>query len=250
MITDPIQIQQAFLSQLQQLLGTQHETLMFDPPALYSQSNDLLNLDDPFTLEEVETAINKLAKNKASRPDGIPNEFLKIYWPHLREQIMAIVEGFYHGQVQLKEINKANVVMIPKKESPVSVGDFRSISVTNIIPKLLSKILANRLKAKMPDLISCNQTAFIKGRQIMDNFVATRELLQYIASSTNSVIFLKIDFAKAFDSINWDFLIRVMQARGFLFKWILWIKELLQSASSRVLINGEASEFFCHKRGL
>lgn len=118
---------------------------------------------------------------------------------------MAIVEGFYHGQVQLKEINKANVVTIPKKESPVSIWDLWPISVINIIPKLLSKILANRLKAKMPDLISCNQTAFIQERQIMDNFVATRELLQHIASSKNSTIFLKIDFAKAFDSINWNF---------------------------------------------
>ncbi|XP_078152344.1 uncharacterized protein LOC144547541 [Carex rostrata] len=157
LITHPLQIQGVFLNHLRQQLGTSLPTLEFNPSDLYNQNMDLWSLDDPFTQAEVECAVKDLAKNKASGPDGIPNEFLQIYWPHLKGQIMAIVEGFYNNQVQLEEINKANVVMIPKKDSPDSVTDFRPISVINVIPKLLSKILANRLKNKMPNLISCNK---------------------------------------------------------------------------------------------
>lgn len=140
--------------------------------------------------------------------------------------------------------------MIPKIQAPARVKDFRPISVINLIPKLISKILANRLRLKLPDLISPCQTAFIRGRQITDNFVATREVLQHIHKSKNPAVFLKIDFAKAFDSIEWDFLLSVLKARGFSDKWLSWVRELLLTASSRIVLNGENSEFFQHKRGL
>lgn len=243
-------IQAAFLNQLKNLLGTRHDTSPFDPTALYSPSLSVADLDAPFTMREVESAVRSLAKNKASGPDGIPNEFLQSYWTEIQDDIMRMVHGFYQGRLSLIEVNRANVIMIPKNNSPTSVNDFRPISVINVIPKLLAKILANRLKYKMPGLISANQTAFIRGRQITDNFVATRELLHHISHSKRPAIFMKIDFAKAFDSIDWGFLFALMRARGFPSRWIGWIEELLTSASTRVLLNGEASEFFAHKRGL
>lgn len=103
--------------------------------------------------------------------------------------------------------------MIPKKDNPQTTADFRPISVLNLIPKLISKILANRLRLVLPSLISSNQTAFVHGRQISENFVTTRELLNHIDNQGNPAIFLKVDFQKAFDSIEWPFLNRVMLAR-------------------------------------
>ena len=113
-----------------------------------------------------------------------------------------ILEGFYQGNIHLRDFNKANMVMIPKKEEAIQTTDYRPISIINIIPKLIAKILANRLRGKMPSLISPNQAAFIQGRQITENFVTTRETLQHIAATGKSAIFLKIDLAKAFDSIE------------------------------------------------
>ena len=163
-------------------------------------------------MEELENSVKQLAKNKRSGPDGLPNEFLQVYWPVLRFEIMQILQGFYDGVIDLSHVNKANVVMIPKKEVPLSVNDFRPISVINVIPKLISKILSNRLRQKMPELISARQTAFISGRQISENFIATREVLQHIKKSGRPGIFLKLDFAKAFDSIEWDFLTQIGRA--------------------------------------
>lgn len=140
--------------------------------------------------------------------------------------------------------------MIPKKEVSVQVADFRPISVMNVVPKLISKILANRLRDFLPTLISPAQTVFIRGRQISENFNTTRALLHHISSSGRQACFIKLDFAKAFDSINWSFLSRVMLARGFPTKWIQWIEALLNTASSRIVMNGGESDLFKHKKGL
>ena len=72
--------------------------------------------------------------------------------------------------------------------NPLTVNDFRPISILNLVPKLISKILANRLCHKLPDLISTQQTAFIKGRQIAENFIATRELLHHLDKDRKSVV--------------------------------------------------------------
>lgn len=104
-----------------------------------------------------------LAKGKASGPDDLPNEFAQIYWDDLKVEIMAFMEDFYHNRSDLQIANRANVVMIRKHEAPTSVHDYRPISILNLVLKLISKVLTNRLRDKLPDLISYQQTAFIKG---------------------------------------------------------------------------------------
>lgn len=248
--SNPNRIQELFTDQLVAGLGTSNNILSFDPGVLYQKDQRLQCLADPICDNEIEGAIRGLAKNKASGPDGIPNEFVQRYWQDLKEEVGAIVKGFFNNQIDISDINRANVVMIPKTNAPLMVGEFRPISIINIIPKIISKILANRLRVLMPDLISPYQTAFIRGRQITDNFVATREILHHISDTNRPAVFIKLDFAKAFDSIEWEFLTRVMEVRGFSTQWITWINSILYTASSRVLINGEVGEYFRHKRGL
>lgn len=130
------------------------------------------------------------------------------------------------------------------------VGEFRPISIINLIPKLISKVLANWFRPWLPQLISPNQTAFIKGRSIAETFISTREILHHIFSSKRSAMFAKIDFRKAFDSINWNFLLGVMRSRGFPDRVVNWIARILETSSYRALINGDQSDFFPHKRGL
>lgn len=235
---------------MKEVLGNSAQVATFDPKALYDPSLELSGLDDPFTTSEIEIAVTGLSKNKASGPDGIPSEFLQTYWHSLKEEIMHMMRGFWENQLHLNDFNKANIVMLPKGENPTTAKEFRPISIINIIPKLISKVLANRLRLLLPKLISPNQTAFMHGRQISENFLVTREILHHIQFSKKPAVFMKIDFAKAFDSIEWEFLIEVMKARGFPQKWINWIEVLLKTASSRVIITGQMSDFFSHKRGL
>jgi Reverse transcriptase (RNA-dependent DNA polymerase) len=143
-----------------------------------------------------------MARNKASGPDGLPNEFLRAYWPLLKSKILALFNEFFHGRLNMLHINKANITMIPKKDGPQTVEDFRPISVINLFPKLISKVLATQLAGKLSALISTNQTVFMAGRHIAENFIATREILQHINESGCQALFMKIDFAKAFDSVD------------------------------------------------
>lgn len=249
-VTEPIQIQIIFLDHMKSVLGEQSEVANFDPTAIYAPNQDLNSLQDPFTEIEIERAICRLARHKASGPDGLPNEFLQNHWPDVKETVLSIIHGFYDHSVDLQQLNRANLIMIPKVDEACKVEQFRPISVINLIPKLISKILADRLRVFLPDLISPNQTAFVKGRQISENFIATREILHHIAEGTKPAVFVKIDFAKAFDSVNWSFLLRVLRARGFPERWVVWIKNLLQTATSSVVVNGQGSVFFPHKQGL
>lgn len=116
---------------------------------------------DLFTATEIEAAVRQLAKNKSSGPDGLPNELLQKHWTLLKDEIFIIVQNFYNHTLNLEEVNQANIIMIPKKDFSEQVGDYRPISVMNVIPKLISKLLANRLRGILPDLISSSQTAFI-----------------------------------------------------------------------------------------
>jgi Reverse transcriptase (RNA-dependent DNA polymerase) len=209
----------------------------FNTRALYRTEVGLDDLASPFSEGGIHKAATQLARNKASGPDRLPNEFLQSYWQVIKDDIYSLFQGFFNNTIDLKPINKANIIMISKKEGPHKVGDYRPISVINLFPKVISKVLANRLATKLPSLISIKQTTFMGGRHIANNFIITRELLHHIQRGGNPTVFLKINFTKAFDSVNWKFLANVMRARGFPDKWVSWIMNLLTSASSRVVIN-------------
>lgn len=239
-----------FFQNISALLGNLEHVLTFDPKPLYPTTMDLTILGAPFTVQEIESVVMSLGKNRASGPDGLPSEFLQNNWKDLKDQVIQIIMGFGNNTVDLTDINRANVVMIPKIDSPREVGDFRPISVINVIPKLIYKILARRLAVFLHDLISPFQTAFVKNRQISENFISTREVLHHISKTERPAVFVKYDFKKAFDSIEWSFLNKVMLARGFPEIWIKWVGIILTTASSHILVNGEAMKFFTHKRGL
>lgn len=243
-------IQGVFLQHLQRTIGTASTVMNFDPALLYPDNIDLTGLDGAFTIQEVYDGVKGLAPNRASGLDGLTSEFLQKNWTVLSAHVMQMVTEFYENNIDLEEINTANVVFIPKKECSDQVSNFRPISIINIIPKLISKLLATRLARVMPDLISLYQTGFVRGRQISENFNATRELLQHISLTGGPAVLAKIDFRKAFDSVEWPFLFKVLAARGFSQQWITMIHNLLSTASSRVILNGEASTAVKHCRGL
>lgn len=177
--------------------------LQFKPEVLYPTNPNLNALQDPFTDLEIDIAVQQLARNKVSGPDGIPNEFLQTHWSVVKENVTQLIHGFYNHSIDLSNINHANIVMIPKKEICVKVSDYRPISIMNAILNLVSKILANRLRDFLPVLIVQTQTAFIGGRQISENFNATREILHHISESGRPAC-----------SLNWTLRRRSIQLIG------------------------------------
>lgn len=107
------------------------------------------------------------------------------------------------------------------------------------VPKLVTKVLANRLQCKIIDLVHPLQSGFLPGRSIVENFALAAELVQCAHRRKLPMMALKLDFRKAFDSVSWSGLFEILKARGFDTRWIKWIDTLLTTSFSWVVINGE-----------
>ena len=127
---------------------------------------------------------------------------------------------FNNGVLDLSWWNFAYITLIPKKEGSLSIQDFRPINLLNSLYKLIIKTLSRRLSQYLPDLIEDSQSAFIKRRTIIDCFLYTHEMLAYCKRTGAKSVLCKLDFEKAFDKLNWKFLIDVLKVRGFSNKWI------------------------------
>ncbi|XP_039130342.1 uncharacterized protein LOC120266746 [Dioscorea cayenensis subsp. rotundata] len=213
-------------------------------------SVDLSFLELPFTIEEVKRAVFDLGSDKAPGPDGFPMSFFKTFWETVKGEIWQLCEDFYTGKANLERINWASIVLIPKVLCPSSPGDYRPISLINSSLKVISKILASRLSMVMDSLVDHAQSAFLKGRCILDNIAMTEEAIFSIHKRRLMGHILKVDFAKAFDSVDWDFLLELLKARGFGPKWLGWISSILGSSKATILINGSPSGYVRYQRGL
>lgn len=129
--------------------------------------------------------------------------------------------------------------------------DYRPISCCNVIYKVISKIIANRLKVLLPQFVAANQSAFLSERLLIENVLLATEIVKdYHKESISSRCAIKIDISKAFDSVQWSFLINVLKALNFPQQFIHWISLCISTASFSVQINGELSGYFQSNRGL
>jgi hypothetical protein len=142
------------------------------------------------------------------------------------------------------------MVLIPKQHHSLSFSDFRPISLCNLIYKVISKVISNRIKPFLERCISAEQLGFLKGRRIQDAIGAAHECIHSIKQKNLKALVMKLDLKKAFDSIDWEFLRLILHSVGFGEKFILWILSCVTSANFAVLINGEPSSFFKSERGL
>ncbi|KAM0902880.1 hypothetical protein ACQ4PT_019125 [Festuca glaucescens] len=147
-------------------------------------------------------------------------------------------------------LNEALIALLPKKDGASDLKDFRPISLVHSFARLLTKVLARRLGPRMVELVGANQTAFIRGRCIQDNYLLVKESAKLLHRRKVSALLLKVDIAKAFDSISRSFLLSVLRQRGFGPRWLGWITLLLRTATTSVLVNGCAGDALRHGRGL
>lgn len=119
--------------------------------------------------------------------------------------------------------NDTVIALIPKVQKPEKVTDLRPISLCNVVYKLISKILANRLKVILPEIITPTQSAFVPGRLISDNIIIAYELTHYMLNKRRGgkgYAAIKLDMSKAYDRVEWSFLSQMMQKLGFCSDWI------------------------------
>jgi hypothetical protein len=201
-----------------ELLGRASDTVWeFDVEELYANSNavDGDALVGPFSAHEVESALHSLDCSSAAGPDGFGSSFYRATWAMVHGSLLRLFEKFHSRAMELERINRSHVVLLPKTAGCLSPGSFRPVSLQNCSIKTLCKALTMRLQRQIGRLIDVDQTGFLAGRSISETFVYATELVQTCFRRRAPCVVLKLDFAKAFDSVNWASLRKVMLARGF-----------------------------------
>jgi hypothetical protein len=130
--------------------------MYFDLSSLLNRVDNLDDLALPFSKEEIDDVIRGLPIGKSPGPDGFNTDFMKKCWPVISEDFYELCLVFYNKEVCLQSINGSYIILIPKIDNPVTVSDFRPISLLNSSIKLITKILANRLQAVIFQLIHQN----------------------------------------------------------------------------------------------
>ena len=176
----------------------------------------------------------------APGPDGMCPMFFQTYWHIVGHSVTDTVLGILRGAPIPKFLNRTFIALIPKKKKADCMSDFRPISLCNVIYKLVSKVLANRLKSFLDKIVAVNQSAFDPGRLITDNILVAFELFHHMKNLQNveGNMALKLDMSKAYDRIEWDFLEAVMVKFGFDSDWCNRVMDCVRSVTFSVLING------------
>ncbi|MCH79613.1 cysteine-rich receptor-like protein kinase, partial [Trifolium medium] len=208
------------------------------------------SLIKPFSVEEVKAAVWDCDSYKSPGPDGINFGFLKEFWNELQVDLMRFISEFHRNGKLTRGINSTFIALIPKVDSPQKLNDFRPISLVGSIYKILAKVLANRLRLVIGSVIGEAQSAFVKDRQILDGILIANEVVDEAKKYKKELLLFKVDFEKAYDSVEWDYLDTVMRKMSFPTLWRKWIKECVGTATASVLVNGCPTDEFPMERGL
>ena len=215
-----------------------------------TMNNDLTRM---VTEEEVYRAVMDIGAHKTPGPDGFTAVFYHTYWEEIKEDVMKEIIRFFETGEMDHQISHTNICLIPKVYPPTGMKEFRPIALCNVSYKIITKVLVNRLKEHLSNIISENQNAFIPGRMISDNIVIAHEVFHSFKArkrQASSYMAVKTDITKAYDRPEWDFLAETMKVMGFDDRWIFWIMSCVTAVKYSVLVNGSPEGIITPARGL
>lgn len=153
--------------------------------------------------------------DKAHVPDGFNGCFFKSCWGIIAQDFYRLCADFWGSTIDLSALNYSYITLVPKKSSPQSPNDFGPISLMNFSVKILSKVFADRLQPLMTKLVHQNQYGFIIGKSVQDCLAWAFKYIHQCKHSRREIVLLKLDFEKAFNTIEHEVILKVMSAMGF-----------------------------------
>jgi hypothetical protein len=202
------------------------------------------NLIRPFSLDEVKQAVWDRDNYKSPGPDGISFDFIKEFWPELKDEFMRFLSEFHRNGKLTKGINSTFIALILKVESPQQLNYFRLISLIRYMYKVLAKVLGNRLWVVIGTVISDSQSTFVKGKQILDGILIANEVVDEARRCNKEMLLFKVNFEKDYDSVDFKYLDTVMAQMNFPTLRRKWITECVGTATTSVLVNGSPPKEF------
>ena len=206
-------------------------------------------LDAPLTIEEIRKTIFQIQTGKSPGLDGIPIEFYQEFWDVIKDLYFAFIREVRTAAFSNAKNTSVIKIIYKKKGEIYLLCNYRPISLINVDIKILTKVLANRLKYVLPTIIHESQTA-VYGRKIDQTIHTIRDLIDIANKEDEQAAFIFLDQEKAFDRVNHNFLYKTMGAFGIGEEFIHWVSKVYSNASAVVNINGFLSKQISLKRGV
>ena len=201
--------------------------------------------------KECHLALKDMENCKSPGSDGLSSEFYKVFWDDINLDVVASLNySFEKRQMSICQKRGIITLVLKKDKQTNLLGNLRPISLLNTDYKIARKAIAKRLEAVLPNVINANQTGYIKGRFIGENVRLISDIINYTATKNLSCLAAFLDFEKAFDSIEWNFLFKVLNLFNFGPDFKNWVQTFYCNITSCVTDNGFASDFFNLEQGV
>jgi len=207
--------------------------------------------EELITENELLAALKHTKNNKTPGSDGFPCEFYKVFWQDIKNYLVkSINHGFTSGSLSITQKHGV-ITLLPKPgRDTIRLKNWRPITLLNQDYKLIAKVLSFRLKNILPTIINADQTGFVKNRYIGENITRIFNIMDYVEEEDISAIIMSIDYEKAFDSLEWDFIAKTLTFFNFGENLKKWVKMLYTDISSCVVNNGWTTKAFKPSRGV
>ena len=218
-------------------------------PKLSDDERD--KLEGPLKFDECKNVLETFQNDKSPGEDGFTAEFYKFFFDLLGNDLIASLNEA-HALNELTVSQRRGVItLIPKEDgSLLELGNWRPITLLNVDLKIAAKAIAKRLEPLLPKLIHPDQTGFVKGRYIGENIRLISDVMEYTKVQNIPGILLSLDFRKAFDSLEWPFIMKTLDDFNFGTDFKRWVSTFYTNIESAVLNNGFATDWFKPSRGV
>lgn len=213
--------------------------------------NDKAKLDQPFTLAEFSVALNNMPNNKTPGLDGLTAEFYKMFWSKLGQIYTDAIMFIKQSGSMWLSARRGIITLIPKKNKDTNLlTNWRPLTMLTCDYKILAKAIALRMQSVLDYLINPDQTGYMKGRNIVENIVKVKEIVQYTHNTHTPAVVMTLDFFKCFDSVEHSAIWGSLRYFNFGEEFISWSKLLFVDFELCTQNNGHFSQFFPSQRSI
>ena len=218
-------------------------------PRLSNEDRD--SLEGPLTYEECKKVLDSFQNDKSPGVDGFTVEFYKFFYDLLGNDLLACLNEAYEKQELTTSQRRGIITLLPKEDgSLLDLHNWRPITLLNVDSKIATKAIAKRLETVLPKLIHPDQTGFIKGRYIGENIRLISDILDLTNKQQIPGILVALDFRKAFDSLEWPFIMESLNSFNFGSGIKQWIRTFYTNVESAVINNGYSTNWFQPSKGV
>ncbi|GBG67475.1 hypothetical protein CBR_g609 [Chara braunii] len=226
-----------------QKLRDEHDMWQHTHVRLSSEEQAIL--ERPIALEELWEAVKSMARGKSPGSDGLPVEFYEACWEHIGPELLSLYNRVLEGGSMTEDMKLGIITLIYKKGDKSNIRNWRPISRLNVSYKILAKLLARRLRRLapyLPSLVHVDQGAFVQGRSIAENILAAIGALEIIQRERREVVAAMLDLEKAYDRVNWSFVLATLEHMGFGPNYRAWMQDRSKMRFSKPKLKLDCSD--------